>query len=376
MNRFSYKVNQRRRIRQLKRQSAREIIAPVNDSSSSTCSDETDKSPLRTSHQQQESHEKILDMSISNQYESLAFNCNQFNNDTDWISEEEYEEDERPLYYGSSINVIRAVRRITDFYLNINLDKEKVNSLLRLIKSLLPKPNLLPSTIKRTNKILNYIPSTSTRILCSDCYSLCNKTGIRSQMCVNQNCPTPFRVRDTTEIIEIVRFDIRSQIQCIMNRNVDVLNQSNLFPPRDVVFGEQYQKLINKNSNQISLIIHSDGAPIVKSSKKSIWPCVASIAELPPPVRELQSNIIVLALWLSKKKPNVNVFLEETVNDVNLLIQNGTTIFIGNEEYKIQLRTQFFISDLPAKALFCYTTYFNGYSACTYCCSKGKLFLS
>ena len=68
--------------------------------------------------------------------------------------------------------------------------------------------------------------------------------------------------------------------------------------------------------------------------KKSIWPCFASITEIPPPEIEFQSNIIVLALWLSKKKPDVIVFLGEMVSDLSLLIQNGTAIFIGDEEYK------------------------------------------
>ncbi|CAF1508466.1 unnamed protein product, partial [Rotaria sordida] len=121
----------------------------------------------------------------------------------------------------------------------------------------------------------------------------------------------------------------------------------------------------------MTLVVHSDGAPIVRSSKKSIWPCFASITEIPPPMREFQSNIIILALWLSKKKPNVNIFLEETVSDLSILIHNGTSIFIRDEEYKIQLGTQFFVSDLPAKALFCCTTNFNGYSACTFGCSRG-----
>lgn len=132
--------------------------------------------------------------------------------------------------------------------------------------------------------------------------------------------------------------------------------------------------MLKSNSNTITFIVHSDGASIVRSSKELIWPCFASITEIPLPMREFQSNIIILALWLSKKKPDVNIFLEETVSDLSIssLIQNGTSIFIRDEEYKIELGTQFFISDLPAKALFCRTTYFNGYSACTFCHSRGK----
>ena len=91
-------------------------------------------------------------MSISNQYVSFTSSIDRLNDDINWTNEEEYEDDKRPLYNGSSITVTNAIRRITNFYLNINLDKQKVNALLRLIKSLLPKPNLLSSTLKRMNK--------------------------------------------------------------------------------------------------------------------------------------------------------------------------------------------------------------------------------
>ncbi|CAF3017892.1 unnamed protein product [Rotaria sp. Silwood2] len=372
MYRFSYKVNQRRCIRRIKRQSIHKIIVPNSESSDNSYFSESQEDLLETHYQEQQPYEQTSLMSISNEYDSFVTSIDHLDDDFNWISEEEYEDDKRPLCNGSSITVTNAVHRITNFYLNINLDKHKVNGLLRLIKSLLPKPNLLPSTLKSMNKVLQYCSSTSTVLLCSDCYQSCNKLGIRSEMCINPNCSTSFRARRTTEIIEVVRFDIRYQIQSIMNRNTAVMNKSQLFPPSDIVFGDQYQHLLNTNSNKITLVVHSDGAPIVRSSKKSIWPCFASIVEIPPPLREFQSNIIVLAFWLSKKKPDVNIFLQETVNDLSLIIKNGTSIFIGDKEYKIELGTQFFISDLPAKALFCCTTYFNGYSACTFCHSRGK----
>ncbi|CAF4922950.1 unnamed protein product [Rotaria sp. Silwood1] len=365
MYRFSYKVNQRRLSRKLKRQSVGHIIVSDNDSS--------DENYVGDNGEQLELHsfEETSFLAVNIHDISFSSRINNVDDEINWESDEEYEGDQRPLYNGSSITVINAVHRITNFYLNNNLDKQKVNSLLRLIKHLLPKPNLLPSTLKRIKKFLNHVPPTSTKLLCSDCYHLCSKPETRTQTCINPKCTTSFRPRRATEIIEIVRFDVRTQIQSIMHRNATFINKPQYFPPSDICFGQQYQQMAGIKHNKITLILHSDGAPIVHSSKKSIWPCFASITEIPPPMREFQSNIITLALWLSKKKPNVNIFLDETINDLSLLIRNGTSIFIDNEEYKIQLDTQFFIADLPAKSVFCCTTYFNGYSACTFCCSRG-----
>ncbi|CAF1344533.1 unnamed protein product [Rotaria magnacalcarata] len=49
----------------------------------------------------------------------------------------------------------------------------------------------------------------------------------------------------------------------------------------------------------------------------------------------------------------------------------GTSFFINGMEFNFVIRTQFFISDLPARSLFLQTTYFNGYYACHYCVTKG-----
>ena len=374
MYRFSYKVNQRRLSRKIKRQFVREIVAPKCDTSNSDLDYDSDKQSSEIQYQETEQqcfYDKPLNIVKNDKFRRSLKNYR--DDETEWISEDDYDFDGRSLYNGSSITLNYAIRQISNFYLDANLDKHKVNSLLRLIKFLLPKPNSLPSTWKGVQKSFHRVPSASLTLLCDNCYHSCSSNGKNYETCVNPKCTTSFRRRETTEIIEIVRFDVRVQIECIMNRNVSLLNKSKLFPPSDICFGEQYQYISNKTNNRISLIVHSDGAPLIRSSKKSVWPCFASIVELPPPVREFQSNIIVLALWVSKKKPDVNIFLDQTIREISMLIHNGTSLFIENSEYKIQLATQFFVSDLPAKALFCCTTYFNGYHACTYCSSRGEL---
>ncbi|CAF3309453.1 unnamed protein product [Rotaria sp. Silwood2] len=150
MYRFSYKVNQRRCIRRIKRQSVHKIIVPDSESSDNSHFSESKEDLLETHHQEQQPYEQISHMSISNEYDSFETSVDHLDDDINWISEEEYEDDKRPLYNGSSITVTNAVHRITNFYLNINLDKHKVNGLLR------------------------------------------------SQMCVDPNCSTSFRHRRTT----------------------------------------------------------------------------------------------------------------------------------------------------------------------------------
>ncbi|CAF5110219.1 unnamed protein product, partial [Rotaria magnacalcarata] len=50
-----------------------------------------------------------------------------------------------------------------------------------------------------------------------------------------------------------------------------------------------------------------------------MWPCFASIVELPPPIRDYQKNIVLLSLWASRVKPDPDVFLQETIEELKLL---------------------------------------------------------
>lgn len=142
-----------------------------------------------------------------------------------------------------------------------------------------------------------------------------------------------------------------------MNLNINFL--------RDKVFFFQKQEL--------TLILHADGAPLVRSSQQNLWPLFANIVEIPPPYREYQRNILVLALWSSRKKPDVDMFLNAVLSQLKTLMEHGTTIVINDQEYHFVINIQGFIADLPAKSLFLKTINFNGNYACTWCHARGKL---
>jgi len=167
--------------------------------------------------------------------------------------------------------------------------------------------------------------------------------------------------------------NIREKLQSIVRRNFSLFScHEELFPAFDIPSGTRYQTTTKKVVQPITLNIHADGAALVRSTQSALWPCFSSIVELPPPVREYQSNILTLGLWVSCIKPDVNLFLEDIIRQLTDLSQNGTTIFVNDYEFKIYVKTQMFISDLPAKSLFMKTINFNGYYACTNCITEGN----
>lgn len=71
---------------------------------------------------------------------------------------------------------------------------------------------------------------------------------------------------------------------------------------------QRFVKTFNPNdkSSYAFIVFNTDGAPLFESSSYSIWPIYIMINELPMEVKT--KNLILVGLWLNKKKPDMNVF--------------------------------------------------------------------
>ena len=372
MFRFKASVRKRAETRRLKRHDRRKnLINIIVDKNGIETDDDNESSEEENEHQNSES----INIPTNPIIHSNALNeVNYQNDDFDDVHLDNQPctlETDTFLFDGNAISVHEAVRKLTSFFIDFNLNKNAAIRLLHIVKEILPQPNRLPTTWKSITKILGHISSSSKNFLCPHCFQRCDKGAQGRKICRNDRCSWANQIIKDARLIEVVHMNIRSQIQSILRSNKNLLNRTDLYPRTDVCFGTHYRNLPGRSINRITLIVHTDGAPLVKLSKQNLWPCFASLVELPPPVREYQRNMIVLALWSSNMKPDPNVFLNETVNELKNLIKNCTSIFIDGKEFEINLRTQCFVSDLPAKSLFCRTINFNGYSACTECRSTG-----
>ena len=62
--------------------------------------------------------------------------------------------------------------------------------------------------------------------------------------------------------------------------------------------------------DNLSFVLNTDGAPVFKSSKVSIWPVFLVINELPFKIRMKKENAILAALWFGNEKPAMGTFLK------------------------------------------------------------------
>jgi hypothetical protein len=79
---------------------------------------------------------------------------------------------------------------------------------------------------------------------------------------------------------------------------------------------------------------------------------------------------MVLCLWLSSIKPEVNLFMNDCIRQL-VDLSSPFILIINNEQFLISVKMQLFVSDLPAKALFWKTINYNGYNACSNCKTEG-----
>ncbi|CAM4805911.1 unnamed protein product [Rotaria magnacalcarata] len=278
-----------------------------------------------------------------------------------------------PLYKDAHISVTEAVKFIMNFCNSSNFDKAKVFALMRLIKSLLPIPNQLPITFNQVLKLYGKNPSSMTKFYCNQCLTLTTcKRG--EQYCTNSTCIFSNLKLSQRQLTEIITTNIREKLEYVIKKNISFFTGNiDLFPDFDVTSGSRYTFITKGIVHPITLNVFVDGAPLVRSTKSAIWPCFSSIMELPAPIREHYSNILILGLWVSCKKPDVDVFFLDIIKQITDLAENGTSIFVDGNEYQIHVKTLFFVSDLPAKSLFTKTINFNGYFACTNCITEGTL---
>ena len=128
-----------------------------------------------------------------------------------------------------------------------------------------------------------------------------------------------------------------------------------------------------RNPNNISLSWYTDGVPVYKSSKVSVWPLYLTINELPFEMRKKKENTLLAGLWFGDKKPHANSFIYAFRSLFDNLFE-GVEIEILRENRMIKVRTILLSGtcDLTAKSHFLNFTQYNVAYGCPTCFLKGE----
>ena len=173
-------------------------------------------------------------------------------------------------------------------------------------------------------------------------------------------------------VSELVVNDVKEEICSTAKRYLNLINEysgcSYTVLPCDVPNSSVYGRLKTKNQKQLTLMLHTDGAPVTKIGGKSLWPVQGTILEIPPPIRDHTSATMVFGAWLGGTHPNRNLLWLNIVEQIENLCKNGVVLKLDdNAKLKFNIRVQLITFDLPALAQSCNIVQFNGYDACPFC---------
>ena len=135
-------------------------------------------------------------------------------------------------------------------------------------------------------------------------------------------------------------------------------------------FGVENQIIQNLKTNYqdfdkdiIYLTLNIDGIPFFKSSKSSCWPILLCSNIYPETVYP-----VAITHGVDITKPNVTLFLRETILEIKSLEENG----IHYKGKHIRIKTDCIACDAPARSMVKCVKGHSGYYACDRCEQKGE----
>ncbi|XP_066936547.1 uncharacterized protein [Clytia hemisphaerica] len=279
-----------------------------------------------------------------------------------------------PLYPEATVTLGAAITMIIAFSQKYKLPGVALSSLIILINILLPSNHIFPRSLYMLKKLFGSLnPNVKTHYFCKECLMKLDKDSV---VCPNSTCCQSKKTEKPMTKSYFMQFDIKSQIKAIFSRAGMLLKLNHRFnrtasSPSDIYdfsLYKSYSAFLNNPFN-ISFMWNTDGVPLFKSIKSSIWPVFYTINELPFKDRRKKENILISGLWYGETHPNMLLFLSPQFESFRELTYFGTQI---NEEVTIKSMLLCGTFDMPAKASVLNFQQFNAFYGCPKCLQEGE----
>ncbi|CAF1526050.1 unnamed protein product [Rotaria sp. Silwood1] len=280
--------------------------------------------------------------------------------DTEYFTNQINNEDRNkttPLYDGSPISVYDACVHLIRLTHLLNLNKNRLQMLLKELRVFFPSDCRLPKTVFMLFKLTDNDDRPQVSVRCVNCGEVLMKSD--QSKCSN-TCNSNGKYRSYSQVAELAIMNVQREIKQVAERHINLINEyprkaAHLCPPDYI-------------------------------TNKSVWPVQATIAEIPTPIRDCKSAVMLFGAWLARTKPPRDHLLLPIITQLELLMrseiilkQNDGNVFlmltlckhfILGSSLSYNVRIQQAIFDLPARAHFLNIVQYNGYDGCGDCCIK------
>lgn len=286
-----------------------------------------------------------------------------------------------PVQPGHWLTLRTSVLLIWIFAMTHSLTSSQLCDLLTLINlHLLPSNPAFESLYRFKTFFSNLEMPAKKHFYCANCYTAVDKV---QHFCPNPVCNRDLRISSGKEYF--LELDIISQLKNFYSRQEFEEGLKHRFSRNkekkenieDIYDSQQYKDL-SKNDGplskpyNLSFVFNTDGVPIFKSSKTSIWPIFLLINELPYKMRKSRKYMILAGLWCGSAKPSMNIFLDPMCKTFNDLEKGVEVTTFSKATVLVQGFLLAISCDLPARSTVLNINQHNGEGCCIKCLQMGK----
>ena len=286
----------------------------------------------------------------------------------------------QPLYPGANVTIGALMVLLSLYAIKYDLTSEAITQLLKIISLILPCGNILPDTLRKFKSYFSNLESPFIlHYHCAFCFSLVEK---HMKTCSNPACLKELSSRQSKAYF--IEIPVIQQLRTFFSRDGfynsiqyrfqrKKKHQNNL---EDICDGALYQELSEKgilsSPDNISFLMNTDGVPVFKSSKVSIWPLYLVINELPYAQRMAKENMIFVGLWFGEKKPAMWTFLKPHTYSFKTLEMGVEMNSPDRGTFNCKGVVLACTCDLPARCILCNSMQYNGENGCWKCLQPGQ----
>ncbi|RNA06260.1 hypothetical protein BpHYR1_004370 [Brachionus plicatilis] len=270
--------------------------------------------------------------------------------------------EEKRLYYGSNLSTKEASLLIICFFNRFDLSSFAQQKLLELIRMLYPISNDLPKTINKLEKLVN---SETGQFKEKKFCDACLVELSTDKKCQNHNCSNNKKLIKQNN--SFTYLDIQSRLTRLIRNNINNINSNRCF--KDLTDGEHYSDV--KKSNQLNIMVYTDGMAVSKSNSKHFWPIIIGLCELPLSLRDSIKNKLVYGIWFRSKKPTSYILCSKLIEEIETINSNGIKFNRNFRAYNFSIKIYGILCDTPAKSMVLNMNQFNAYFGCAYCLNPG-----
>lgn len=277
-------------------------------------------------------------------------------------------ENDSTTEFGTEHPLTKAITTVMNNKLSSNGTLTSATNVVKMLNEMPGSQIKLPTDRNVLKKVAVLRYQQKNLVFCEKCNELCNESG---RCCA---CDLNTKKTKTNFFIYIpLEQQIRNTLDNHFDSILEHLDRQRGENISDIDDGVLHKRACEKHPNSIvlSFTLNTDGCQLHNSQKKSVWPVQLYQNFLPPHLRFKSENILLVALYFEREKPDGKKLLYPLCKEMEKLVEDGIAFYRSGRIYHcIPVITNCSL-DLPARKILSGLKLYSGKYACITCLHEG-----